>query len=330
MQLKNKILIGAFSLIVGNTTGQVKDTTSQVKDTTGQVKDTTDLMNALEKEVAAGDSTNYAIATFKTTRLINGHTVQNVGKGVLDVKISHRFGTIGGAEGGAYNLYGLDKATMRFGFDYGINRFLMVGIGRSTYKKTYDAFVKLKLLRQSTGKRNMPITLSYIPTIAIKTFPKPPAGRKNYFSSKLSFTQQLIIGRKFSEGTSLQLMPTMVHNNLVEQIKDHNNIFAIGIGGRQKLSKRVSINLEYYYQLPAYKLGEIKDSAGTITRNASINSLSVGFDIETGGHVFQLHFTNSIAMNESGFIGETTDSWKKGEILFGFNISRVFTIGKKH
>lgn len=316
MQLKRKILTGAFMLLFSGYS-------------ISQQKDTTDLLNRLEKEATAGDGTNYTIATFKTTRLINGHSVQNAAKGVLDVKISHRFGTIGGAEGGAYNLYGLDNATMRFGFDYGINRYLMAGIGRSTYNKTFDAFFKVKLLRQSTGDRNMPITLSYISTIAIKTFPKPPPNRKNYFSSKMSYSHQLLIARKFSEGTSLQLMPSFVHNNLVELSKDNNSIFAIGIGGRQKLSKRVSINFEYYYQLPGYKPGEIIDSAGTITRKASTNSLSVGFDIETGGHVFQLHFTNSIAMTETGFIGETTNKWNKGEILFGFNISRVFTIGKK-
>ena len=290
-------------------------------------QDTTDLMGRLESENSS--KVNYTTATFKTTRLINGHTVENAGKGALDVKISHRFGTIGGDDGGAYNLFGLDNATMRMGLDYGITRYLMVGAGRSTYKKTYDAFFKIKLLRQSAGARNMPITLSYVPTIAVKTSPRPPANRKNYFSSKISYSHQLIIGRKFSEGTSLQLMPTVVHNNLAEYIGDPNNLLAIGIGGRQKLSKRVSLNVEYYYQLPDNKLLEHKDaSSGVVNRQASINSLSVGFDIETGGHVFQLHFTNSRAMNESGFIAETTDDWGKGHISFGFNISRVFNIGK--
>jgi len=298
----------------------------------GYAQDSTNLMSQLEKEVGNNENNqvNYTIAAFKTTRLVNGHTIENVAKGVLDVKISHRFGTIGGTEGGSYNLFGLDNATMRMGLDYGISRYLMVGVGRSTYKKTYDAFFKLKLLRQSTGKRNMPVTVSYVPTIAIKTSPKPPANRKNYFHSKLSFSHQIIIGRKFSEATSLQLMPSYVHNNLAELLGDPNKLFAVGIGGRQKLSKRMSLNVEYYYQLPGHKLKEAKDASGIIIRKASINSLSVGFDIETGGHVFQLHFTNSRAMNESGFIGETTDQWSKGHILFGFNISRVFTIGKNH
>ncbi len=275
-----------------------------------------DLMKLLEKEMeATKQKTFYTTATFKTTRLINGHSVENVAKGVLDVKISHRFGNI---NDGGYELFGLDKATMRMGFDYGVTRYLMVGLGRSTHQKTYDAFFKLKILRQSKGLKNMPITLSYVPTIALRTLKYEDQTLKNYYTSRLFYTHQLIIGRKFSEGTSLQLMPTFVHQNLVKGANDPNDMFAIGIGGRQKLTKRVSVNIEYYYQLTDYK------------QPGTTNSLSVGFDIETGGHVFQLHFTNSQGMNERTFISDTKGKWEKGDILFGFNISRVFTIGKNH
>ncbi len=279
-------------------------------------QDSTDLLTMLENEVM-GDSkntTHYTTATFKTTRLINGHTVENVGKGVLDVKISHRFGRL---NAGGYELFGLDNATMRMGMDYGINRYLMVGFGRSTFQKTFDAFFKIKILRQSTGKRNMPITLSYVPTIALKTLKFEDPDRKNYFSSRLFYSHQLIIGRKFSDGTSFQIMPTYTHRNLVKLASESNDIYALGIGGRQKLTKRVSINAEYYYLHPDYKL------------TGTTNSLSVGFDIETGGHVFQLHFTNSQGMSERTFITETTGQWEKGDIYFGFNISRVFTVGKR-
>jgi hypothetical protein len=276
-----------------------------------QAQDTTDIMAQLEQEAAP--QTNYTFATFKTTRLINGHTVENVGKGVLDVKISHRFGKV---NGGGYELFGLDNATMRMGVDYGITNTIMVGIGRSTFQKTYDAFFKWKILRQSTGKRKMPITLSYVPTVALKTLKFEDPNRKNYFSSRLFFTHQLLIGRKFSEGTSLQLMPTFTHRNLVAQANDPNDLLALGIGGRQKLTKRVSLNFEYYYQLPDYKLQN------------TTNSLSVGFDIETGGHVFQFHLTNSQGMSERTFITETNGDIGSGDIYFGFNISRVFTIGK--
>lgn len=280
---------------------------------TAMAQEPSDLMKQLEDDVK--NTTDYTTATFKTTRLINGHTVENVGKKVLDVKISHRFGKI---NGGGYELFGLDNATMRMGLDYGITNTLMVGIGRSTYQKTYDAFFKWKILRQSKGKKNMPLTMSYVPTIALKTLKFEDDTRENYYTSRLYFTHQLIIGRKFSEGTSLQLMPTLVHRNLVQLAKDPNDLLALGFGGRQKLTKRVSLNVEYYYLLPDYKLTGTK------------NSLSVGFDIETGGHVFQLHFTNSQGMSERTFISETTGDWGKGDIFFGFNISRVFSIGKNH
>ena len=282
----------------------------------GHAQDTTDLLSQLEQEVIGDNksATNYTTATFKTTRLINGHTVENVARGVLDVKISHRFGKL---NNGLYELFGLDNATMRMGLDYGITSTLMVGFGRSTHQKTLDAFFKWKILRQSTGKRRMPITLSYVPTVALKTLKFEDPNRKNYFSSRLFFSHQLIIGRKFSEGTSIQLMPTLVHRNLVTYADEPNDILALGIGGRQKISKRVSINAEYYYQHHDYKL------------RGTTNSLSLGFDIETGGHVFQLHVTNSQGMAERTFITETTGLWEKGDLYFGFNISRVFTVGKR-
>jgi hypothetical protein len=278
-----------------------------------QANDTTDIMDMLEKEAAAKQP-QYATATFKTTRLINGHSVQNVGRGVLDVKISHRFGTL---NRGAYELFGLDNATMRMGLDYGITNSIMIGIGRSTFEKTFDGFVKLQLLRQSTGAKNMPVTVSYVGTIAANGMRWADTSRKNFFSSRLSYTHQLLIARKFSEGTSLQLMPTFIHRNLALKSSDPNGLFAIGIGGRQKLSKRVSVNAEYYHLLPGSKLPGVA------------NTLSLGFDIETGGHVFQLHFTNSRAMTEKNFISETTGTWGNGDIHFGFNISRVFNIGKR-
>lgn len=276
--------------------------------------DTTDLMSQLEKQSSDSMGINYVTATFKTTRLINGHTVENLPGGVLDIKISHRFGKV---NGGGYDLFGLDNATMRMGGDYGITDNLMIGIGRSTFEKTYDAFLKFKILRQSTGVKNMPVTVSYVPTIAIKTLKNLDTTRKNYFSSRLFFTHQLIIGRKLSEATSVQLMPSYTHRNLVRFASEPNDLIAIGIGGRQKISNRVSLNAEYYYQLPEYKLLN------------STNSLSVGFDIETGGHVFQLHFTNSQGMSERTFITETTGKWGKGDIYFGFNIARVFNIRKR-
>lgn len=286
-------------------------------------QDTTDLFKQLDEESKVEDQkrTNYTTATFKTTRLINGHSVENVGKRVLDVKISHRFSTL---NSGLYNLFGLDNATMRMGVDYGITDRLMIGVGRSTFQKQYDGFFKYKLLRQSTGYRTMPVTVSLMgsmmltaDTTAIKAKYGLAPSVKTNFSDKVYYSYQLLIGRKFSENTSLQIMPTVVHHNIVHKEEDPNDVFALGIGGRQKLSKRLSLNVEYYYVLPQYKLPD------------TYNPLSVGFDIETGGHVFQLHFTNSRGMTERTFISETDGSWGKGDIHFGFNIARVFVIGGK-
>jgi len=279
--------------------------------------DSADISKLLEDQMKSvdKDKTEYISATFKTTRLINGHSVETTAPGVMDLKVSHRFGTL---NRGPYEFFGLDNATMRLGFDFGLTNNLMVGIGRSTFEKTYDAFFKVKILRQSRGKKRMPVTLDYVPTIALKTQKWDDPNQKNYFSSRMFYTHQLIIGRKFSDALSLQVMPTFIHRNLAARVSDPNDIIAIGVGGRQKLSKRTSFNVEYYYQLPGYKLP------------GSTNELSVGFDIETGGHVFQLHLTNSQGMTERQFISENKGSWGHGDILFGFNISRVFTIAKRH
>ncbi|HBE43206.1 MAG TPA: hypothetical protein DDW27_18790, partial [Bacteroidales bacterium] len=237
--------------------------------------------------------------------------------GLLDFRISHRFGRL---NSGPYEFFGLDQASIHFGLDYGIFKWLMAGIGRGTYEKTFDAFGKFTILRQSTGPRVMPVSVSALSSVAATSAKWSDPGRTNNFSSRLSFVQQLLIARKMNQSFSVQIAPTFVHRNLVSTEFDHNDLYAIGAGGRMKLAKRISFNAEYYYR---------------VNRQPSINQtvydpLSVGFDIETGGHVFQLIFTNSLAMIEKGFIGETTGSWAKGDIHFGFNISRVFTLKNYH
>ncbi len=259
------------------------------------------------------NKTSYTRATFKTTRLIDGHSVENIDPGVLDFKISHRFGTIGGATGGAYNLFGLDNATTRFGFDYGLTNSFMIGIGRSSSFKIYDGFFKWKILRQATGLKQMPVTLSYVSTIGIISF-RDTAIYKS-FSNRVNYTHQLLIGRKFSELLSLQIMPTVIHRNRPVD-NGPNDVFAVGFGSRIKITRGTSFNAEYYYQIPKYRVP------------GSTNVLSLGFDIGTGGHVFQLHITNSSSMTESNFITSNKGSWGDGDILFGFNIARVFTVGK--
>ncbi|MCX6314213.1 MAG: DUF5777 family beta-barrel protein [Sphingobacteriales bacterium] len=278
-----------------------------------------DLMKMLDDDSKKTKKKNYATATFKTSRLINGHSIENVAPGVLDLKISHRFGML---NRGAYELFGLDQASMRIGLDYGISKRLMVGAGRSTYQKQYDAFAKFKILRQAQG--GSPISVSAVSTVMLKTLKWDNISIKNYYTSRLSFAHQLIIARKFSDGLSLQLMPSFIHYNIAKNVTEPNDIFALGGGGRIKLNKRLSFNVEYYHVLPiSIVTGENYRLAGTK------NSLAVGFDIETGGHVFQLHFTNSTGMTEKTFITETTGDFFKGDVHFGFNVSRVFTIKTK-
>ncbi|MCB9274053.1 MAG: hypothetical protein H6564_08440 [Lewinellaceae bacterium] len=257
--------------------------------------------------------TTYTTASFKTNRVINLHSLESTSAGVLDFKISHRFGTL---NRGAYELFGLDNASIRLGLDYGITNQLTVGIGRSSYQKAYDGFLKYKFLRQSSGKRNMPVSAALLATAAIQTLKWENPERDNYFSSRLYYTYQLIVGRKFSENFSVQLSPTVVHRNLVATNAEAHDVIAIAAAGRIKLTKRVALNAEYIYVLP--------DQLGP----EYLNSLSIGFDIETGGHVFQLHFTNSTSMIEKGFVTETTQDWLDGGIHFGFNVSRVFTVVK--
>ncbi|MEM7370954.1 MAG: DUF5777 family beta-barrel protein [Bacteroidota bacterium] len=268
-----------------------------------------ELLGELEEETV-----DYTYATFKTVRLINGHSIEIPAPGVLQLIISHRFGRV---NGGPYEFFGLDQANMRLGFEYGISNHLAVGIGRSNVNKTYDGFVKAKILRQSSGKRTMPITLAVMSGIALNSLRWSDPTRENFFSSRLDFTHQLLIARKFSDRLSLQLMPTMIHRNLVETAEEHNDIFSIGAGGRLKLTGSLTLNFEYFYVLPD-QLPE-----------GFTNSLAVGFDIETGGHVFQLMFTNSRGMTENLFIAETDGDWTAGDIHFGFNLARVFTVSNK-
>jgi hypothetical protein len=276
-----------------------------------------DLLSLLEEE----KTTDYATASFKANRVVNGHSIENTAKGVLDTKFSHRFNPL---RQGLYDMFGLDGASIRIGADYGITDRLMVGAGRGTYEKTIDGFVKYKLLRQSSGLKNMPVTLAYVADIQINTLKFEDPSRDNKFTDRLAFTHQLLIGRKFSNRLSLQLMPTLIHRNLTSSPKDKNDVYAIGAAGRIKLTKRVALNAEYYF-VPEGQL-----------EAAYVNSLSIGFDIETGGHVFQLHFTNSPYMTYKGFVTDTQEDWffknNEGKMLsgirFGFNISRVFTLVK--
>ena len=273
-----------------------------------------DLLSLVDNQPA---KKQYITAAFKSKRVINDHSMEFLGKGVLDVRILHRFGLL---SSGANNLYGLDQANMRMGFSYGVTNRLMVGVGRSNIGKDLDAFIKLRPIWQSKGGPwSMPFSLVLVSGTTLSTMPWSDPTRKNYFSSRMAFYNEVIIGRKFNDNFSLQISPMMVHRNLVPLATDSNDTYAIGIGGRIKISKRVAFVVDYHHIVSGLDMHTYKDP------------LSIGVDIETGGHVFQLHFTNATGLNEVQYLTGTTNSWGKGQVGFGFNLSRVFTIGgKKH
>jgi hypothetical protein len=233
--------------------------------------------------------------------------------GTMDFRILHRFGEM---NQGYKNFFGLDQASMRMGFDFGLYRNLMIGVGRSTFKKELDGFVKYAPIMQSTGTMSSPVTIALAAGITMNTQPWADPTINNYFSSRLAYYYQVIVGRKFTEGFTLQLTPTMVHHNLVPVHTQPNDVFALGVGGRLKVTKRMALTWDYFYLFNG------------IEKDVNYHPLSVGIDIETGGHVFQLHFSNATGMNERAFISETTNRWSKAELRFGFNLSRVFQLKK--
>jgi hypothetical protein len=272
------------------------------------------LLNMLNDSMAAHPGKSYVTGTFKATHIVNLQTVESPANGNLNFVIQHRFGTL---NSGSYNFFGLDNATLRLGLDYGITDDLSVGVGRSSYLKTFDGFVKYRFLKQTEGS-GMPVTLAVIGTVTDFTqdvTDEPFLNTKD----RTAYSAELLIARKFGRKLSLQVSPTLVHYNFVPTPQDKGDILAIGLGGRMKISNRMSINAEYDVvpknQIVSYTVH---------------NSFSLGWDIETGGHVFQLVFTNSQSIVPTQFLTQTTGTWGKGDIYFGFNISRNFNLKKKH
>lgn len=271
-------------------------------------------LDQILKELSDDNKPNYTYGTFKGTTIINGQSIEVPGESDLRFIISHRFGEI---RNGLYEFFGLDQGTTRIGFEYGLKDLASISIGRNNIDKIYDGGIKLILLRQQTGLKNIPVSVSFYTSAYVNTLKWEIPERDNLFSSRLSYMSQILIARKFNQKFSLQITPSFVHKNLVPLPEDQNNIFAVGMGARHKLGRKFSLNGEYYYLLPGK------------TADDFINNLSLGFDIEAAGHVFQIHATNSQAMFARGFITETTGSWQKGNIYLGFNIYRVFPMKKK-
>jgi hypothetical protein len=265
-----------------------------------------DLLKQLEER--SEPATEMVQGTFHTMRLINGQSVETLERGVLDFVISHRFGRL---NSGAYNFFGLDDANIRLGLEYGISDRFNVGLGRNSFFKTYDGYLKYKFLRQQEGERSIPVSVVYFSNIAINTLRRTDIELD--FSQRLGFTQQILIARKFTEKLSIQLAPTYVHLNLVERSTQSSGTYALGMGGRYRITPGTSLNAEYFHRFNNLLPG-------------TYNAFSIGFDLETGGHVFQLHLTNARAMTETAFIPLTTGNFFGGDIHFGFNITRSFQV----
>jgi hypothetical protein len=267
-----------------------------------------DSLETLEDSPATEKVTSH----FKSTRVINTHSVEMLKKGNLDFRILHRFGRV---NGGIKQFFGLDEASMRMSFDYGLSDNVMIGIGRSTFRKELDAFIKTPIVRQATGTKSFPFTLVAAGGMMVWTEESFSANKPS-FSDRSSFYGQLLMSRKFNNKFSLQLNSILLHQNFVVTAVEKNTIISAGIGARYKVSNRVALMADYNY---------VPDGLAT----GNTQPLSLGVDIETGGHVFQLHFSNAVGMNERAFLTQTTDEFFKGDIRFGFNLSRIFQTGRK-
>jgi hypothetical protein len=272
-----------------------------------------DLLKELEENQPP--ETDYALQSFKGTRLINGHSVETKSGGELEFIFAHRFGPV---NGGIYEFFGLDEAYVRLGLDYGITDNMSASIGRNSVDKTLDGYIKYKLSRQRKGATNFPFTITGLAGVAYKATPRKadvPEGFGNI--DRLAYVGQLLIARKLNSRLSLQVMPTLIHKNAVDQSTEDNDQIALGLGGRFKITKSVAFTGEYYYRLNVPE------------RNPSFNTLGFGVDIETGGHVFQLVFTNTSGLTERAFITETEGDFADGDIHFGFNVTRTFQLRRK-
>ena len=249
----------------------------------------------------------YASAVFKGLKVINFESTKLVAKGGFNFIVSHRFGTV---KNGFQNLFGLDEAVTHLNFVYGLSEHINISASRSSNQKIYEVATKFRLVNQQAGK--MPFTVVGYTSVLANTALDSDNLPKLEFKHRLSYVAQLLVSRKMNKNLSLILSPTFFHDNyLIDDFQD-NSQYGVGFGGRYKLGKRWSLNTEYGVHL-----------------NRSENSLyknpfSVGVDLETGGHVFQLLFTNSQSMNTNGVFGTSTGDWGESDVYFGFNLARSF------
>ncbi len=262
-----------------------------------------DLLNELEQEA---EETHFQQPAFKAMKIGNLQSTKVAGKGDLYMYVSHRFGTL---KDGLTTFFGFDNANTKIQLVYGVLDGVQVSASRESLRKTYAVSAKARFLSQS-GK--MPFTLAGYTTVNINTELRKERFPFLKFEDRLSYAGQLLISRRVNNSISLELAPTYIRQNLVLEPQQEHDQYAIGVGGRVKLSKRMSINLDYVYHLNRYE------------NSIYSNPLTFGLDIETGGHVFQLLFSNAQSTNEPGFISNAEGDWGDGNVYFGFNIVRVF------
>lgn len=280
-----------------------------------------DLLNMLSTETPKKPTPVYA--TFKSTRVVNLHSNETMKAKHMDFRIQHRFNPMGIVSEnvyGLYNMFGLDGAKLRLGFEYGLTDRLMIGLGRSSIGKTYDGFLKYQLLQQQV--QGHPVSIGLFGSTAINTEEWQDKTRDNLFSSRLSYCAQVIFTRKVNDYVSLIVSPTMVHYNLVAETATPNDIFAVGIGGSFKITRSTRFNIEYIPRLNG------RDQPQTGGYPTYYDAIAFGFDIETGGHVFQLHFANSNGLIEQQFVARNMSPVAFKELRFGFNLSRTFSFEK--
>jgi hypothetical protein len=249
----------------------------------------------------------YATAAFKGLKIVNFESTKLVAKKELTFVVAHRFGSL---ERGLDNFFGLDEAVTRLNFVYGLTDGINISASRSSYQKIYNLAIKYRLLRQEDG--GFPFTVVGLNEININTALDKDNLPLLEFNNRLGYTTQLLISRKVNKNLSLEIAPTFFHDNYVMIDEQDNSQFAVGLGGRYKLGPRWSLNMDYGLHLNRADNSPFK------------NPLSIGIDLETGGHVFQMHFTNAQPMNTNGFLGQGSGDWSDGDFYFGFNLSRNF------
>ena len=263
-----------------------------------------DLLSEID---TATETPLFASAVFKGLKVINFESTKLVAKGGFNFIVSHRFGTV---KNGFQNLFGLDEAVTHLNFVYGLSEHINISASRSSNQKIYEVATKFKLVSQQAGK--IPFTVVGYTSVLANTALDTDNLPKLEFKHRLSYIAQLLVSRKMNKNLSLILSPTFFHDNYLTDDFQENSQYGVGFGGRYKLGKRWSLNTEY-----GVHLNRSKNSLYN-------NPFSIGVDLETGGHVFQLLFTNSQSMNTNGVFGTSTGEWGEGDVYFGFNLARSF------